>query len=79
MRSAFSESGSPAEWVQRLIEDFKISQKEGDVFACGWFAGRYAGVAEVFKVVRWEMDKLEKAEKDKVETQSKYSPSDGYA
>jgi hypothetical protein len=36
-------------------------------------------VAEVFKVVQWEMDKLEKEEKDKVETQSKYPPSDGYA
>jgi hypothetical protein len=36
-------------------------------------------VAEVFKVVQWEMDKLEKEEKDKVATQSKYPPSDGYA
>jgi hypothetical protein len=79
VRAAFSESTSPAEWVQRLIDEFKISQKEGEIFACGWFAGRYAGVAEVFKVVQWEMDKLEKEEKDKLEKDKMYSPSDGYA
>lgn len=79
VRAAFSESRSPAEWVQRLIDEFKISQEDGTIFACGWYAGRYAGVAEVFKVVQRKMDKLEKEEKDKAEKEMMFLPSDGYA
>ncbi len=79
VREAFSESRSPSEWVLRLINDFKISREDGVIFACGWFAGRYAGVAEVFKVVQWEMDKLDKEEKDKTEKDKLYPYSDGYA
>jgi hypothetical protein len=79
VREAFSESESPAEWVMKLIDEFNISQEEADIFACAWFAGRYAGVSEVFRVVQWEMDRLEQKEKDKVWKDKKYPPSDGYA
>lgn len=78
VRAAFSDSESSAEWVRRLIDGFNISQEDGDIFACVWFAGRYAGVAEVFKVVQWEINKLEKEEKDKAEKDKMYPPSDGY-
>lgn len=79
VRAAFSDSESSADWIRRLIDEFEIRQEEGVVFACGWFAGRYAGVAEVFKVVQWEMDKLEKEERDKAGKDKTYPPSYGYA
>lgn len=76
MRAAFSESRSPADWVQRLIDEFKVSPQDGEIFACGWFAGRYAGVSDVLKAVHKEMDRLEK---EKIEERSSWSPTDGYA
>ena len=81
VRVAFRESKSPAKWIQRLIDDFGVTREDADIFACAWFAGRYAGVSEVFKVAQREMNKLEKekAEKDKAETWQKYLPADGYA
>jgi hypothetical protein len=80
VRAAFSESGSPTEWIQRLIDEFGISKDDGEIFACAWFAGRYAGVSDVFKVVQMEMDKLEreKTEKDKAEKENEELPISGY-
>jgi len=86
VRVAFRESKSPAEWIQRLIDDFGVTREDADIFACARFAGRYVGVSEVFKVAQREMNKLEKekaekdkAETDKAETRQKYLPADGYA
>ena len=75
VRESFSKSKSPADWIKELIDDFGITPETAEVFACGWFAGRYAGVSEVFNIVQREMDKLEK---DKAERESKYPQSDGY-
>ncbi len=75
VRESFSRSRSPVDWIRELIDDFGITPETAEVFACGWFAGRYAGVSEVFNVVQREMDKLEK---DKAEKESKYPQSDGY-
>lgn len=79
VRESFSGSKGPADWVRKLIEDFGITPETAEIFACGWFAGRYAGVSEVFNVVQKEMDKLEKDKAEKAERESKYSPADGYA
>jgi hypothetical protein len=49
-----------------------------EAFACGWFAGRYAGVSDVFNVVQNEMDKIEKDKAEKAEKESRYC-TDGYA
>jgi len=76
VRKSFSKSKSPADWIKEMIDDFGITPETAEIFACGWFAGRYAGVSEVFNVVQKEMDKLEK---DKAEKESKYPQSDGYA
>lgn len=62
VRDAFSQSKTAREWVERLIEEFVIEPQGAEIFACGWFAGRYAGVSEVFKVVQMEMDKLERGQ-----------------
>jgi hypothetical protein len=78
VREAFSESKSPEEWVKRLVDEFDIDPKKAEAFACGWFAGRYAGVSEVFKVVQKEMDKIEKDKVEKAEKESRYC-MDGYA
>jgi hypothetical protein len=74
VRKAFSESENPKDWVKRLIEDAGVTRETGEVFACGWFAGRYAGVSEVFNVVQKEMDKLEKGR-----AKDDYPPTQGYA
>ncbi len=76
VRRSFSQSKSPSDWIKELIEAFEITPETAEVFACGWFAGRYAGVSEVFSVVEREMDKMER---DKAEKESKYPQSDGYA
>lgn len=80
VRASYSESKSPDEWIRKLIDEFEVTPENAEVFACGWFAGRYAGVSEVFNVVQKEMDELEKdrMERDRME---KYNPSgtDGYA
>ena len=75
VRESFSRSKSPADWIKELIDDFGIAPETAEIFACGWFAGRYAGVSEVFNVVQREMDKLEK---DKAEKESRYPQTDGY-
>ncbi len=76
VRRSFSQSKSPSDWIKELIEAFEITPETAEVFACGWFAGRYAGVSDVFNVVQREMDKMER---DKAEKESKYPQSDGYA
>ena len=79
VRSAYSESNSPAEWVKRLVEEFGIAPENAEIFACGWFAGRYAGVSEVFNVVSRKMDEMDKDKAEKVEKERRYQPADGYA
>ena len=69
----------PAEWIRELIEEFGIDQENAEIFACGWFAGKYAGVSEVFNVVQKEMDVMEKDRAEKKEMESKYPAPDGYA
>jgi hypothetical protein len=69
VRASFSESGSPSEWVRRLAE----------AFACGWFAGKYAGVSEVFQTVQREIDRRETDLAEKKERHNRYPPPDGYA
>ena len=49
----------------------EIARRVRAFFACGWFAGKYAGVSEVFNVVAREIDEIEK--------ENKYPPPDGYA
>ncbi len=78
VRAAFSESKSPDEWVKRLVDEFDITPEKAEAFMCGWFAGRYAGVSEVFKVVQREMDKIERDKAEKAEKESQYC-MDGYA
>lgn len=80
VRSAFSESNSPSEWIRRLADEFDIeSEDAARIFACGWFAGKYAGVSEVFSTVQKEMDRRESDLMQKRERQSRHSPPDGYA
>lgn len=83
VRASFSESRGPAEWIKRLIDEFDIDPKTADVFACGWFAGRYAGVSEVFKAVQREVERIEKdqerAEIERAKKESCHSQQDGYA
>ncbi len=78
VREAFSESRSPEEWIKKLADEFDISPDTVEAFACGWFAGRYAGVADVFNVVQKEMDKIEKGKAEKEEKENRYY-TDGYA
>ena len=79
VRSAYSESNSPAEWLKRLVEEFGITPENAEIFACGWFAGRYAGVSEVFNVVSRKMDEMDKDRAKKVEKERLYQSADGYA
>jgi hypothetical protein len=80
VRASFSESNGPAEWIVRLGEEFKIDRPElAEAFACGWFAGKYAGVSEVFQTVQKEMDRREMDLALEKEKQSRYPPPDGYA
>lgn len=44
VRALFSYSKTPDEWIFRLIEEFHIDKENAEIFACGWFAGKYAGV-----------------------------------
>ncbi|MFB3765542.1 MAG: hypothetical protein ACE14P_09895 [Methanotrichaceae archaeon] len=78
VRNSFSKSRSPADWIKELIDEFGITPETAEVFACGWFAGRYAGVSEVFNIVQQEMDKIEKDKAEKAEKESRYPQSDGY-
>jgi len=80
VRASFSESTSPSEWIARLAEEFQIDSEElAEVFACGWFAGKYAGVSEVFQTVQKEIDRKELDLAEKMERQSRHPPPDGYA
>jgi hypothetical protein len=79
VRQSFSESDGPAEWIERLRDEFSIDELNAVIFACGWFAGKYAGVSEVFKAVQREIDEKEMDEAKKRSTDSKYSILDGYA
>ncbi len=79
VRASFSESKGPAEWIERLIKEFDINPKTAEIFACGWFAGRYAGVSEVFKAVQREAERMERDQVERAEKESKHSSQDGYA
>jgi hypothetical protein len=76
VRESLLASAGPEDWAKRLIEQFHISPECGEIFVCGWLAGRYAGASEVFSVVQREMDKMEK---DKSEKERRYPAEDGYA
>jgi hypothetical protein len=52
VRVAFRESKSPAEWIQRLIDDFGVTREDADIFACAWFAGRYTASPRYSKLPR---------------------------
>ncbi len=80
VRVSFSESRGPSEWIVRLAEQFHIEGEElAEAFACGWFAGKYAGVSEVFQTVQKEIDKRETDMALEKAKQSRYPPPDGYA
>ncbi len=84
VRASFSESRGPADWIKRLIDEFDIDPKTAEIFACGWFAGRYAGVLEVFKAVQKEVERMERdhgerAEVERAKKESRHSQQDGYA
>jgi len=79
VRATFSESCGPEEWVGRLIDEFGIDEGGAEIFACGWFAGRYAGASEVFNVVQRKMNEMEKDQADKAKRDIRYPPPDGYA
>ena len=79
VRALFSDSKTPGEWIFRLIEEFHISKENAEIFACGWFAGKYAGVSEVFNVVQREMDTRVRDEVEKRELEISHLPLDGYA
>jgi hypothetical protein len=74
VRKAFSESENPRDWMKRLIEESGVAPEQAEIFATGWFAGRYAGVSEVFKAVQREMEKIEK-----VREKDNYPHTEGYA
>jgi hypothetical protein len=78
VRASFSESETPGQWIRELIEEFGIDKDKAEIFACGWFAGKYAGVSEVFNVVQKEMEAMEKDRVEKMEIESKYCGPDGY-
>lgn len=79
VRASFSDSKTPGEWIFRLIEEFHINKENAEIFACGWFAGKYAGVSEVFNAVQKEMDGREQDEAEKRELEGRHPPPDGYA
>ncbi|MDD4160857.1 MAG: hypothetical protein PHW87_00070 [Methanothrix sp.] len=79
VRVSFSDSKTPAEWILRLIEEFHISKEDAEIFACGWFAGKYAGVSEVFNAVQKEMDERELDLAEKRDMENRHPPPDGYA
>ncbi len=79
VRESFSESNTPEEWISQLAEKFGVDDKNAEIFACGWFAGKYAGVSEVFNRVEKEIDGLERDEAEKKAQKSRYLPLDGYA
>ncbi|MDD1749755.1 MAG: hypothetical protein LUO89_07750 [Methanothrix sp.] len=79
VRESFSDSKTPGEWILQLIEEFHISKEEAEIFACGWFAGKYAGVSEVFNAVQKEMDEKEQDQAEKREMENRHPLLDGYA
>jgi hypothetical protein len=79
VRASFSDSNTPGEWILRLIKEFNISEENAAIFACGWFAGKYAGVSEVFNAVQKEIDEREQDEAEKRVLESRHPPPDGYA
>ena len=79
VRDSFALSGTPGEWIERLIEEFGVDKDKAEIFACGWFAGKYAGVSEIFNVVQKEIDSLEKDKAEKRELNSRHPGQNGYA
>jgi hypothetical protein len=56
-----------------------VDKDKAEIFACGWFAGKYAGVSEIFNVVQKEIDSLEKDKAEKRELNSRHPGQNGYA
>ena len=71
VRKLFYESSNSEEVVHKLIEHFNICPENREIFASGWYAGRYAGIAEVFATVQEELEKM-------AENYPPYPPSVGY-
>jgi len=78
VRDSFAQSDTPEEWIEGLIEEFGVDRNNADIFACGWFAGKYAGVSEVFNVVQKEIDSMEKDKAEKRGQGSRHSGQNGY-
>lgn len=78
VRDSFAQSDTPEEWIGRLIEEFDVDRNNADIFARGWFAGKYAGVSEVFNVVQKEIDSMEKDKAEKRGQESRHSGQNGY-
>lgn len=79
VRASFSDSKTPGDWIERLIEEFHISKENAEIFACGWFAGKYAGVSELFNAVQREMEEREQDTAERRAQKSHHPPLDGYA
>ena len=79
VRDSFAQSDTPGEWIEMLIEEFGVDMENADIFACGWFAGKYAGVSEVFNAVQKEVNNLEKDKAERIELDSRHTGQDGYA
>lgn len=79
VRETFSESKTPGEWIARLVAVFGVDENNAEIFACAWFAGKYAGVSEVFNRVQKEIDIMERDEAERREKESHYPQPDGYA
>ncbi len=78
VRISFSESNGPSEYIELLAKKFSIDPEQAEIFACGWFAGKYAGVSEVFNIMQREIDKVEK-ESERSSDRYRYVLFDGYA
>jgi len=79
VRDSFAQSATPGEWIEWLVEEFGVKRDNAEIFACGWFAGKYAGVSEVFNVVQKEIDGMEKDRAEKKELDGRHPGQNGYA
>lgn len=79
VRDSFAQSDTPGEWIESLIEEFGVDRSTAEIFACGWFAGKFAGVSEVFNVVQKEIDSMEKDKEEKMERDNHHPGQNGYA
>ncbi len=79
VRETFAQSDTPGEWIERLVEEFGVDRDNAEIFACGWFAGKYAGVSEIFNAMQKEIDIMEEDKAEKIEFDGRHPGQDGYA